>query len=155
METTEIIAELRKVLAVGDSPVFCGGTFIPKQLAMEAADALERQQGRLCELSETALRLGDEIKKQHERTKGDLVSREDVLNALKGVIARTGLHGVAIEVILANLDSVEAEPVVHAHWEFKSIQQIAPNCSHCGMQSVMGYSRCPHCGAHMDEEVAR
>lgn len=41
METTEIIAELRKLLKVGDSPVFCGGTFIPKQLAMEAADRLE------------------------------------------------------------------------------------------------------------------
>lgn len=49
METTEIIAELRKVLAVGDSPVFCGGTFIPKQLAMEAADRLEYLNGLVSE----------------------------------------------------------------------------------------------------------
>ena len=45
------------------------------------------------------------------------------------------------------------ELVVHAHWEFRELSQIAPNCSHCGVQSIMGYSRCPHCGAHMDEEV--
>ena len=49
METTEIIAELRKVLSVGDSPVFCGGTFIPKQLAMEAADRLEYLNGLVSE----------------------------------------------------------------------------------------------------------
>lgn len=43
---------------------------------------------------------------------GDLISREAALMALKGVIARTGLYGVSIEVILANVPTVEVEPVV-------------------------------------------
>jgi hypothetical protein len=159
METTEIIPELRKLLAVGDSPVFCGGTFIPKQLAMEAADALERQQGRLRELSETAISLGDEIAKQHERVKGDLISREDALNALKGVIARTGLYGVSIEVVLANVPSVEAEPVVHAHWFGNDDPQgwfdkiVYCSACKCGDSTVRS-PFCRYCGAHMDEEVS-
>lgn len=94
---------------------------------------------------------------------GDLISREAALMALKGVIARTGLYGVSIEVILANVPAVEAEPVVHAHWEF--VDFCSPNlkCSSCGDLAPMDCcgdyhsertKRCPHCGAHMDEEVA-
>lgn len=63
METTEIIAELRKVVAIGDSPVFCGASYIPKLVAMEAADVLERQQQRLRDLSELVIRQGDEYAK--------------------------------------------------------------------------------------------
>lgn len=44
----------------------------------------------------------------------------------------------------------EVEPVVHARWEFKGLGQIAPSCSRCGIQSLMRYPRCPHCGAKMD-----
>lgn len=102
-----------------------------------------------------------------EKINGDLISREDALRALKGVIARTGLHGVAIEVILANLDSVEAEPVVHAHWFMGNPEIISRGycceftCSNCGgiveldhAVKECDYERCPRCGAHMDEEVA-
>ena len=95
--------------------------------------------------------------------KGDLIYREDVLNALKGVIARTGLHGVAIEIILANLDPVEAEPVVHAHWvknwcDNNLIGHEYEECSACGCSMLdtnqfWDSKRCPNCGAHMDEEV--
>lgn len=102
----------------------------------------------------------------------DLISREDALNALKGVIARTGLHGVAIEVILANIPAVEAEPVVHAHWEDMYGGKYANpryRCSACKEKTLYKFKkngldqweevqvfsdRCPHCGAHMDEEVS-
>jgi hypothetical protein len=56
--------------------------------------------------------------------------------------------------VVENALAVEAEPVVHARWTFESLIQIAPNCGNCKMQSIMRYPRCPHCGAHMDEEVA-
>lgn len=95
---------------------------------------------------------------------GDLISREDVLSALKGVIARTGLYGVSVEVILANVPVVEAEPVVHAHW-IEDDPCCRRYCSACGFvvdddASNFLYGnyqikpkRCPECGAHMDEEV--
>lgn len=63
---------------------------------------------------------------------------------------------------------LEAEPVVHAHWFLTEPEFL--DCSACGTayytgmetwsdaQSHLEYAggpkRCPHCGAHMDEEVA-
>lgn len=44
-------------------------------------------------------------------------------------------------------DPVEIELVVHAHWN-------GDCCSRCGELAEENYPRCPHCGAHMDEEVA-
>lgn len=84
---------------------------------------------------------------------GDLVYREDVLSALKGVIARTGVYGVSIEVILANIPAVEAEPVVHARWERVLIDGCLGRwrCSACEKWQVKKSKRCPECGAHMDE----
>jgi hypothetical protein len=40
METKELIAELRKAVATGDAPMFCGASVIPKAVAQEAADKL-------------------------------------------------------------------------------------------------------------------
>ena len=102
---------------------------------------------------------------------GDLIGREDALNALKGVIARTGAYGVSIEVILANIPAVEAEPVVHAHWVDRyGGRFVNPlyECSACLGKALfeikvdgLGHEYiaqmlsncCPHCGAHMNEEV--
>lgn len=91
---------------------------------------------------------------------GDLIYREDALNALKGVIARTGLYGVSIEVVLANVPAVEAEPVVHAHWaKLPPDQRMSPfsdrthSCSKCGKHGYKWYDRCWSCGAVMDEKV--
>ena len=69
METTEIIAELRRLLEVGDSPVFCGGTFISKQLAKEAADRLEYLDGLMNELEAVV----------HGQTSGDLIRLSDLM----------------------------------------------------------------------------
>lgn len=44
-------------------------------------------------------------------------------------------------------DGARYDRVVHAHWR-------GYWCSRCDELSEENYSRCPHCGAHMDEEVA-
>lgn len=59
--------------------------------------------------------------------------------------------------------SVDAEPVVHAHWilEKKYADGDADyKCSNCEFDDTFHsgfpehfYKRCPHCGAKMDEEV--
>lgn len=55
-----------------------------------------------------------------------------------------------------NAKAVEAEPVVHAHWErFKHPSGThGIRCSHCKTVNGRKSKRCPECGAHMDEEVA-
>lgn len=66
------------------------------------------------------------------------------------------------------LPRVEAEPVVHAHWVGTQYDGYADGypvydlweCSECREEyesegDPPPYDRCPHCGAHMDEEVAR
>ena len=60
--------------------------------------------------------------------------------------------------------TIEAEPVVHAHWEFvpekdKTIKDYWWDCSNCqkrvggGLAILKPTPRCPRCGAHMDEEA--
>lgn len=101
--------------------------------------------------------------------KQDLISRTEALEALKGVIARTGAYGVSVEVILEALPSVEAEPVAHARWDIRvnpgyydtyGRPDKNAHCTHCGfiwtdLYSVNHYFKyCPNCGAKMDEEAA-
>ena len=57
----------------------------------------------------------------------------------------------------------KVEPVVYAHWEFYEDEsgEWWDKCSRCGgkLHNEGGYCcglpRCPECGAHMDEEVAK
>lgn len=57
---------------------------------------------------------------------------------------------------IERIPSVEAEPVVHAHWErFKHPSGThGIRCSHCKTVNGRKSKHCPECGAHMDEEVA-
>lgn len=95
-----------------------------------------------------------------KQNNGNLISRELAIERLKGVIARTGMYGVSIEVIMKALPSVEAEPVVHAHWiieRWGSGYIKGCDCSNCGNHPRDSYNLpkyCDNCGAHMDEEVA-
>ena len=51
-----------------------------------------------------------------------------------------------IEEAIKNAPTVDAKPVVHAHWEHH-IQ-----CSECGQVDTTEPNYCPNCGAQMDEE---
>lgn len=90
---------------------------------------------------------------------GDLISREAALKALKGVIARTGLYGVSIEVILETIPPAEVELVGHAHWiklhptERDFFTDYTHKCSKCSAWGKKHYKYCRECGAVMDEKV--
>ena len=68
-------------------------------------------------------------------------------------------HNIVIESIF-NAPTIEAKPVVHAHWEevqysknsVKWLHRVS--CSNCHNEGHKRYDYCPHCGAQMDEEVA-
>ena len=56
--------------------------------------------------------------------------------------------------------TIEAKPVVHAHWEEVQCSKNSAkwlhrvSCSNCHNEGHKRYDYCPHCGAQMDEEVS-
>jgi hypothetical protein len=57
---------------------------------------------------------------------------------------------------ISNQPTVDAVPVIHARWLRTYIIDTDPwYCSNCqNTVSVMGYKRCPYCGAFMNLEVS-
>lgn len=107
---------------------------------------------------------------------GDLISREALMERIenidwyhedecgKSTVMRQGACSEeeawfkAPDIFAAVRDAlaVEAEPVVHAHWEDTGSAGYK-RCSHCKEECAIfsgGRNYCPNCGAHMDEEVA-
>ena len=59
---------------------------------------------------------------------------------------------------IADATTVEAKPVVHAHWEPKKIMARTPfarnyYCSNCGYEPFECKNFCPNCGALMDKII--
>ena len=50
--------------------------------------------------------------------------------------------------------TVEAKPVIHAHWEWKKTPfgKDVPFCTHCNKTGFYTTNYCSCCGAKMDEE---
>ncbi|MFR5876342.1 MAG: hypothetical protein ACLUFN_07620 [Eubacterium sp.] len=48
---------------------------------------------------------------------------------------------------------VDAESVVHGHWERNAAFSVFPFCSICNSICSGESDYCPHCGARMDEEA--
>jgi hypothetical protein len=55
--------------------------------------------------------------------------------------------------------TVEAKPVVHAHWIEEGEDLICSNCEEYALLNCECYSEyskyCPYCGAQMDESISR
>jgi hypothetical protein len=72
-----------------------------------------------------------------------------------------GAYGYVDVTQIANAPTIEAKPVVHAHWEEKhSLHHICSECHHDAPYKMNGYDAmedlsayCPNCGAQMDESV--
>lgn len=107
---------------------------------------------------------------------GDLISRKALIKKMfpYGMPdgGNYGINARAVMEALTKAAAVEAEPVVHAHWEDKWGGKYAnPRyvCSACKAETLYVFekngldqwfevqamtTRCHCCGAHMDEEVA-
>lgn len=89
--------------------------------------------------------------------------KEELLSGYMAATAENDERAVAAyEDALGCLDSaptIEAEPVVHAHWEWVAdlerpgIRTLS--CSHCHGKrwAHEEHKYCPHCGAKMDEDT--
>lgn len=60
---------------------------------------------------------------------------------------------------IRRLPTIDAEPVVHAHWKNRKYRGIASsewfnewNCSKCGGSGCIRDKYCKHCGAEMNKE---
>ena len=89
----------------------------------------------------------------------DLIRREDLIKKIfpYGMPdgGNYGINARAVMEAVMGVAAVDAEPVVHAYWVGDPGEW---QCSNCGGDAPDGCfeqtERCPHCGAHMDEEVA-
>lgn len=163
METKELIEQLRScgTRNCPECPEVesCTGPSVIMRKAAECLDKLVVKYDAALEMAATAT----EIAAQTKKVDGDLIRRSDVLkyplrrdtcdkkNANPHFI--NGVESV-MEYVEA-LTAVEADPVVHAHWEPTEILGMC-KCSKCGFPDIHNEFRkqCSSCGAHMDEEVA-
>lgn len=50
--------------------------------------------------------------------------------------------------------TIEAKPVVHAHWKRKNNEMKCSNCEFIYYSNRNNFSFCPHCGAQMDKSIS-
>ena len=93
-----------------------------------------------------------------------LIDADAVDMSESGIIGYTSRESAceAAQDYIDSLPTIEAEPVVHAHWETPTkfghyLSLDIPHCSACGYAPLGGISKdekfCAGCGAKMDEEV--
>lgn len=122
-------------------------------MAVLEKDALE-----LLKVQKSMLEKASEVQKS-----GDLISRKALLSKMYPYgMPDNGNYGInarAVRDAVVGAKAVEVEPVVHAHNTCD--HDSAFECSACGFSDwdtltadCSRYNYCPHCGAHMDEEVS-
>lgn len=142
----ECVAEIRYFIKASDSPTFCGGTIIPKQLASEILVWIEKLVELCSDLSDNLPCCidCDGKTKLGERT-------ENCLFGIKSLDGKIYCASRGVENMAKLAEQVRF--VHHAHWIVKPEDRSHPICSHCVTTAYTKHLYCPHCGAIMDEEV--
>ena len=95
-----------------------------------------------------------------------LIDADALKTKIQKIKAEALEHGFAPESVcgdillnfLDNAPTIEAKPVVHAHWENEHLNRyghLCHCCSNCGFSaSHKDKNWCANCGAQMDEEVS-
>jgi DNA-directed RNA polymerase subunit RPC12/RpoP len=88
----------------------------------------------------------------------DLISREAVLEVIRTTGVASAQEKLRIIAAVRAVPTVEAEPVVHAHWLTNDDPRgwfgKTAYCSACKCgDSTVRSPRCRYCGAHMDENL--
>lgn len=148
METTEIIAELRKrgLSEAADRMESLDKRWKRTRAERDVARDMRARAERL---------LAEELSR---KPTGDLISRSAVLAALSSRLSIVDMIRVAeiVESVPA-VELAKRKPRVRAHWINEGQHR---RCSACGKryprspQHKPGINLCSACGAHMDEEVS-
>ena len=102
---------------------------------------------------------------------GDLILREEAISTIKSMLYQTALNSVEsdekaaqlyadiadnrVETWLKLVDSVDAVPVIHAHWVEEPDRVNHWHCSNCGLtvgMASLAYKYCYTCGAKIDDK---
>lgn len=95
----------------------------------------------------------------------EYIEREATVNLLQSLGSRDyrrekGTIQEAIKMVSGSeyTPAADVEPVRHGHWKPKAVMVRCLNarnyiCSRCGHEPLEVTTRCPNCGAKMDEEV--
>lgn len=78
-----------------------------------------------------------------------LIERENLISELKSLPEQERLEIMGVYDLIKSMPTIEAEPVVHAHWH---TGMPFPICSNCNTVSACHSPYCGGCGAKMDEE---
>lgn len=102
--------------------------------------------------------LEDLLKEWEEKNETDRCGRLHVSvlgGRHNGKMLAMGLVAEAVEKLIAEAPTVEAEPVRHGYWTRIVKQGYAQDwfCSVCGETGRSDYAWCPRCGARMDKET--
>ena len=104
--------------------------------------------------------------KQRRMTMAEYIERDVLLKAVEKMDRLDKETGAKYEynkegyiLLLKNAPTIEAKPVVHAHWIEEGEDLVCSNCEEYALWNCECYSECskycPYCGAQMDELVSK
>lgn len=161
----KVIAGLGACNGVGENCNNCPyngeGETCSDVLWADALAMLQKMKKKYASALEAAT-IAAELVAKYRKVDGDLISRSDVLKypLRRDTCDKKNANPHFVNGIESVMEYVEtlpaapAEPVTYARWKGAGLGDYL--CSACWEVCSGGdrFKRCPHCGAHMDEEVA-